>query len=634
MNDYVVISLGPDGLVSSWSPGAEQLLGYGADELRARPVTRLLADVGDANDPIRGLAAAEEPGDPVARHGWCVHKDGRRIPVLIEIHPMTERNSTISGYVGVIRAAATPLISSPIDSDFQFRRFVDSVVDYAIYLLDATGLVSSWNTGAERIKGYSSSEIIGQHFSRFYTDEDRAGGEPTRALALATSAGKYEKIGWRVRKDGTRFWANVVIDSIRDDAGSLMGFVKVTRDVSEQLAAQTELEQIRNAFAHSKRLEAVGQLTSGVAHGFNNLLTVMINALDLMEKGPADAHRNAQLIHDARQAAQRGAMLTQQMLAFSRNRSLQPAQHRIEDLMRELGPMLQHAAGEAIALQFLLAQASSSVYVDVAQFETAMLNLIVNARDAMPAGGDIRIRAAHVDLASEHAAAAIPVECGAYAAISVSDCGCGIAPEILDRVLEPFYTTKEVGFGSGLGLSQVYGFATQSGGGVTVASEVGCGTTVTIYLPELVDVSLSTVNDGGPAVADPIKADAGIGRGSGTILLVEDDEYVRQSTIDVLRLLGYKVLVATNGPEAIGILRHEPDIDVLCSDIVMPYGMSGVELAHEATRMRPGLRILLLSGYAGNTAMPLSHDEFAFLAKPYRLQELSDQLRALMAATA
>jgi PAS domain S-box-containing protein len=632
MKDHVVFCLGPDGLVSSWSVGAQRLMGYGATEIRTLPLSRIVEKID--NRPVAhvtDLLAANNPSDPVVRHGSCVHKDGRHIPVLIEIHPVIEFSTAISGYIGVIRTA--PTMSSPIDSDFQFRRFVDNVVDYAIFLLDANGLVSTWNAGAERAKGYAAGEIIGQHFSRFYTAEDRAAGEPARALEMATRTGKYEKEGWRVRKDGTRFWASVVIDSIRDEGGVLIGFVKVTRDITERMTAQADLEQTRNSLAHAKRMEAIGQLTSGVAHGFNNLLTVVINALDLITRVPDDTARNSRLIDDARQAAQRGATLTQQLLAFSRNRSLQPAQHRIDVLISELEPMLRHAAGESVELEFLTA--SANIYVDVAQLESALLNLIINARDAMPGGGRVHITAEYIDLDSAQAASAIPIERGSYVAISVADCGVGIRPDVLDRVFEPFYTTKDAGLGTGLGLSQIYGFANQSGGAVRIASEVGRGTTVTLYLPALIDVTATDTCRNGEAVAtaaavtDLCQVEDAT---TSTVLLVEDDEFVRQSTIDVLHLLGYKVLAAADGREAIRILHDERGVDVLCSDIVMPHGMSGIDLAHQARAMFPDLRILLMSGYAGGEREPLrsQEGEFAFLAKPYRLQDLANQLHALV----
>ncbi len=312
-------------------------------------------------------------------------------------------------------------------------------------------------------------------------------------------------------------------------------------------------------------------------------------------------------------------MLVRQLLAFSRNQPLAPQVHEVNALLRGCEPALRRVVGDPVTLNFAPAQTVGCVNVDAEQFEAALTHLVANASDAMPGGGSIDVLAVRVDVT---AAANQPFNLapGAYAAISVRDDGVGMAPDVADRACEPFFTTKDVGRGTGLGLSQVYGFAAQSRGAVHIASEVGRGTTVTICLP--LEESLGITREEPAAVP---------GRHMGTVLLVEDDENVRRSTADALRELGYTVLTASDGPRALAVLRNERDVEVLFSDVVMPGGMSGVDLAHAARRVLPDLRVLLASGHLRNTP---TRDgwatEFPFLAKPYRLVELSNRLQNLL----
>jgi PAS domain S-box-containing protein len=508
--------------------------------------------------------------------------------------------------------------------DKRFELLVSAVVDYAIYMLDPQGRVASWNAGAEKIKGYSSSEIIGEHFSRFYTDEDRAAGEPERALRTAAAEGKFEREGWRVRKDGSRFWANVVIDAIRDRSGKLVGYAKVTRDITERREAQEALEETRAAFVQSQKMEAVGQLTGGVAHDFNNLLTVITNALDLLSRPAVDSYQRKRIIETAQRAAARGAKLTQQLLAFSRRQPLRPHVHRLADLIGGFEMMLRRACGEAIELDLDFGQQPLAANVDGPQFEAAILNLIVNSRDAMPRGGTIRIITELRAIAATQAAQMSNIAAGDYVAVTVEDNGEGMLPDTRARAFEPFFTTKDVGMGSGLGLSQVYGFVMQSGGHIDIESEVGIGTAVTLYLP-------AATSDAGETPA-PIEPDNRAMKAAGTVLVVEDDPEVLQVAVETLRALGYNVVTAADGPSALAKLRRDDrDIDVLFTDVVMPKGMSGIELARQARELRPELHVLLASGYP-KSALASDHgltEEFTFLSKPYRWHDLSERIRSI-----
>jgi PAS domain S-box-containing protein len=503
---------------------------------------------------------------------------------------------------------------SGVSDEKRLELLFDAVIDYAIYMLDTAGNVSSWNAGAERIKGYRAAEVIGRHFSVFYTDEDRRSGEPAHALAVASAEGRYEREGWRVRKDGTRFWANAVIDAIRDEQGLLVGFAKVTRDITERREAQEALDQTRAALAQSQKMEAIGQLTGGIAHDFNNLLTVVSNNLDLVLQNPADTARVRRLAEGALRAANRGAKLTQQLLAFARRQPLKPAAVDINMLIGAIEAIIRRAAGEGVSLQVELGEGLSGVRLDAPQFEAALLNLVLNARDAMPEGGVLHLKTENARVARGDAAAGRGVPAGSYVLITVRDSGIGMSAEVVAHAFEPFFTTKEPGKGSGLGLSQVYGFVAQSGGHVVIDSEPGRGSAVALYLPRV---------EGAAAGAPQPKMRAA------TVLIVEDDPDVLQSAVEMVRGLGYEVLTAANGIDALAVLNRNVPIDVLFSDIVMPRGMNGVELAKEARRLRPGLRILLSSGYA-SAILAAEHGltaDFSFIGKPYRWPDLAEKLR-------
>ncbi len=506
----------------------------------------------------------------------------------------------------------------------RLQQLIDAVGEYAIFMLDTAGRITSWGAGAERIKGYLTDEIVGQHLSRFYTDEDKAQGAVERALETALKDGKYENEGWRVRKDGSRFWASVVIDPIYDEGRKHIGFAEVSRDMTEQIEAQKALEHTRAAFAQAQKMEVIGQLTGGVAHDFNNLLTVITGALSLLSRPAGNPEQRRRVLDTARRAAERGAKLTQHLLAFSRRQALRPEDNRANDLIRGFEGVLRRVCGETVELDFELPNLPTDVYIDAAQFGVALLNLVVNARDAMPRGGELTIstRAEEIETARAGRMSSIPP--GRYVVVTVADTGEGMPPEVQSRVFEPFFTTKEVGKGSGLGLSQVYGFVTQSGGHVDVLSALGQGTTVTLYLPRHV---AETERE------ESALADRAMAASAGTILVVEDDPDVLLMSVETLRELGYDVLTAPDGPSALKQLGRDQHIDLLLTDVVMPKGMNGVELAQHARELRPELKILLASGYP-MAALSKQHgltSEYAFIGKPFEWSQLQDKIRAITA---
>ncbi|HEY1431642.1 MAG TPA: PAS domain S-box protein, partial [Stellaceae bacterium] len=498
-------------------------------------------------------------------------------------------------------------------SEEQFRLLVQGVADYAIFMLDPNGFVANWNAGAARIKGYAAEEIVGRHFSQFYPEEDRQRGVPQNALETARRTGKYEAEGWRVRKDGTRFWANAVIDAIHDGAGRLIGFAKITRDLTERRAAEEQLRQ-------AQKMEAIGQLTGGVAHDFNNLLTAIIGNLEMLATLLPTGDPGRRYAEGALRAASRGSRLTEHLLAFSRRQEIRPEIVNINDLLRESLTLCQKTVGEGVVVALALQDEVWPCRIDPAQFDAAILNLAANARDAMNRSGCLTLRTENLTTTGGNAAGQ---PAGDYVVMSVTDTGCGMSPEVLERAFEPFYTTKEVGKGTGLGLSQVYGFAKQSGGMARIESKVGKGTTVRIQIPRA---------DGQTAASAVVRYEIGETPSvSATILVVEDDPDVRDMVVGILSDLGYRTLVATNGPEALAILDRDRSVDLLFTDIVMPAGMSGTDLARRASRLRPDLKVLLSSGY--NRELNPSRSarlEFPFIAKPYRPTVLGKKLEEVL----
>jgi PAS domain S-box-containing protein len=506
------------------------------------------------------------------------------------------------------------------ESDRRFRLLVEAVTDYAIYMLDSRGTIVKWNPGAERLKGYAAEEIIGQNFSRFYTEEDRRNELPKRVLATASRTGKYEAEGWRVRKDGSIFWASVVVEAIRDPAGDLLGFAKVTRDLTERRAAEEQMRQ-------SQKMEAIGQLTGGIAHDFNNMLMVITGNIEALQRHlPESPDDSLQLLADsALRASSRAAVLTHRLLAFGRRQPLDPKPLSVNALVTGMSEMFRRTLGERIRIETVLAGGLWAIFVDANQLESCLLNLAINARDAMPDSGKLTIEAANVFLDEEYAAAA-EIPPGQYVGIFVSDSGTGMTPDVLSKAFDPFFTTKDVGQGTGLGLSQVYGFMKQSGGHVKIYSELGAGTTVKLYLPRHY-ASEERAEAQSPAAATPRA------RGE-TILVVEDDTDVRAHAVEMLRELGYRVIDAPDGATGLRMLDAHREINLLFTDVGLPGGMNGRHLSDEAQRRKAGLKILFMSGYARNAIVHHGRLDAGveLIMKPFSFASLAARVRRILDA--
>jgi PAS domain S-box-containing protein len=505
------------------------------------------------------------------------------------------------------------VVNVPLADAEQYRILVEAITDYAVYMVDPSGTVTSWNSGAQRFKGYKASEIIGQNFSQFYTPEDRAGGLPQKALAIAASKGKFETEGWRVRKDGSRFWASVVIDAILDQNGTLIGFAKITRDISEKNKAERALDETRDALFQAQKMEGIGQLTGGIAHDFNNLLMVIMSSLDLLRKRLPEDERLLSLIDNATEGVKRGTSLIQRMLSFARRQDLDQKPVNLHELVFEMTELLQRSLGPSIVIESRFPFGLSKIRADSNQLEAALLNLAVNARDAMPAGGPLIISAREENLVKGNSLRLVP---GKYVCLSLEDKGQGMTQEILSRATEPFFTTKGVGKGTGLGLSMVQGFSEQSGGRLRLRSERGTGTTAEIWLPAVETMVETKFSEIPQTTASPqtVKSQ------DLTVLAVDDDILVRMGTVAMLEDLGHTVREANSGEEALSILAQGTQIDLVVTDQAMPR-MTGVQLAEAILADRPNLPIILATGYAelptglGSTLPRLS--------KPFSQEQLS-----------
>ena len=502
-------------------------------------------------------------------------------------------------------------------SELQFRELVSGVVDYAIYMLDVEGNIINWNPGAERIKGYSRSEAIGKHFSMFYTPEDREKRVPWHALTVAATMGKYEAEAWRVRKDGERFWASVVIDAIYNDAGAVVGFAKITRDLTERRLIEDQLRQ-------SQKMEAIGQLTGGVAHDFNNLLTVIVGNLEtIWRHAPADDGKLRRAIDQVTRGAQRAVTLTQQLLAFSRRQPLNPKPTDINRLVAGMSDLVRRTIGENISVETVLAGGLWRVEIDAHQLESALLNLAVNARDAMPEGGKLTIETANAHLDDGYADHYPELAAGQYVAVCVTDTGTGMSDDVITHAFEPFYTTKPIGQGTGLGLSQVYGFVKQSGGHVKLYSEVGQGTTVKIYLPRM--SRQADEEPEAPFAAPPT------GSKHEVVLVVEDDDDVRLFTTESLRELGFTVVQAHDAPSALKLLEIRPEVQLIFTDVGLP-GMNGAQLVAAARAMRPDIKVLFTTGYARNAIVHQGRLDrgIELITKPFTRLQLASRIRDVL----
>jgi PAS domain S-box-containing protein len=600
-----------DGYFLSANPAWTNLLGWSEDEIKSMHVNELR----HPDDAAAAIAARRQLARGMQNlriENRFRHRDGSWRWIA---WTMTTDQGLI--YVSGRHISAEKKSAEELRrSDQQFRALVAGVTDYALYMLSPTGVVSSWNAGAERIKGYVADEIIGRNFSQFYTPEDRRAGLPNRTLAIAAATGRFEAEAWRMRKDGSLFWANVVVDAIRDEFGKLVGFAKITRDITEKRNAQEALERAHEQLAHAQKMEALGQLTGGVAHDFNNLLMVVSGQTQSLLRRTTD-QKNIRSLQAILTAASRGEALTRQLLTFSRRQTQNPRTVHLGQTVAAFHDVLASSARGKIDLRIDIPQDVWPVSIDIPEFELALVNLVVNARDAMPEGGSITVSAENVTLRGTETVDSLK---GEFAALTINDIGAGIPPEVLPKIFEPFFTTKSPDKGTGLGLSQAYGFVQQSGGGIAVRSQVGRGTRVTLYLPRSHAAVTAVI---------PETTTQSYGEGQ-TILVVEDNPDVKTVATTLLEQLNYRTVAVDDAKSALDFLAAGKSVDMVFSDVMLPGDLDGLGLAKTIGKRYPQIPVLLTSGYA--KALSAQHG-MPILRKPYQISALAEAVRSTLEAS-
>jgi len=469
------------------------------------------------------------------------------------------------------------------------------------------------------ILGYDASDLLQTDYQSVTHPDDLKSGLEQVQRVLDGEMTSYQREKRFVRNDGEIIWALLSVALVRGPDGAPLYFVTQFFDLTERKKTEAQLAQ-------AQKMEAVGQLTGGIAHDFNNLLTVIVCNLELLEDSLAGDEELSAMAKSAQRAAQRGADLTARLPAFSRRQFLQPKTLDLADLISGMEDLLRRSLSESITIERHDDADLWPVEVDVGQMETAILNLAVNARDAMPKGGRLTIETAKLCLLDDQSIGGKPISRGEYVRLSVSDTGTGMADDVLLKVFEPFFTTKEVGKGTGLGLSMVFGFVEQSGGHIRIYSEEGHGTTVNIYLPR------ADSENGRSELEAPVDDATPSTGAEETVLVVEDDPEVRQTTVSMLTGLRYRVLEAENGAGALSVLSERDDIDLLFTDVVMPGGMTGLDLAREAVRLNPAIKVLFTSGYSKQSREQRADelDDIVWLNKPYQRAQLAEKVRAAL----
>nr|WP_257756545.1 PAS domain-containing hybrid sensor histidine kinase/response regulator [Candidatus Viadribacter manganicus] len=612
-----VILINAHGVILMFNPACERLFGYAPYEVMGRNVKILMPEPyqGAHDEFLRNyLETGERKIIGIGREVLGRRRNGATFPMDLSVAQAEEDGQPI--FVGIIRdlserkAAETALREGAA----QLRAVVETAVD-GVILIDARGLVLMFNPACERLFGYTAADVIGQNVRMLMPSPYR--GEHDSYIANYNHGGIAKIIGigrevTGLRKDGTSFPMDLSVGEAKQEGESI--FVGIIHDLTGRKRTEEQLVQ-------AQKMETVGQLSGGIAHDFNNLLTVILGnaeALGLRLKARNDLR---QLSDTIILAAERGAELTRGLLAFSRRQVLQPTVIDCNLLIESMRMLLRRTLREDIALNIAASPTAVNALADPAQIESALLNLSLNAQDAMPDGGTLTFATAEVAL-DETSFPREPVQPGNYVAITVTDNGSGMPPEIVERAFEPFFTTKEVGKGSGLGLSMVYGFAKQSNGHVNIYSEPGLGTSIRLYLPLV----------GQGAAPQRSHAEERTVGGNERVLVVEDDALVRSHAISSLEGIGYRVIVARDGPEALALLRGGVEIDLLFTDVVMPGGMNGWEVAALARELSPRLKVLFTSGYPLETLSSRGQSDPAarILSKPYRIAELAKQVREVL----
>ena len=611
-NDAIITKL-LNGSITSWNPAAERLFGFAAAEAIGRSINIIVPP--DRHAEVRDIIERTGQGEHIEHHETSrVCKDGRHVEVSLSISPILSVAGKIIGISETVHdITERKQTRQALDQEIEERRRIFETSNDLILVTDTSGNFIQVSPSVTAILGYQPSDMIGHSAVEFIHAEDL---EHTRKEMRAARRGQSKrsfetryvnKEGKAVALNWTGTWSEPV-----------QRHFFIGRDLTEKQAAEAQLR-------HAQRMDAVGQLTGGVAHDFNNILTVITGTIGILREAVADQPQLVTIADLIDEAAERGANLTKHLLAFARKQPLQPLEIDVNALVLESAKLLHPTLGEHIEIAPLLAEDAWTALVDPNQLTTAVLNLALNARDAMPNGGKLAIETGNVVLDESYANMHSELAPGNYVMIAVSDTGSGIPAALLERVFEPFFTTKEVGRGTGLGLSMVFGFVKQSGGHIKIYSEEGHGTSVKIYLPRAIGLQQTTAE---ALVSRTVEG------GKETILVVEDDTMVRRYVMTQIESLGYTTLEAANASDALQIVDNVATIDLLFTDVIMPGNMNGRQLVDEALKRRPGLKTLYTSGYTENAIVHHGRLDSGvlLLAKPYRKSELARMIRLALAS--
>jgi two-component system, cell cycle sensor histidine kinase and response regulator CckA len=620
---------GTDGYFKRVNPAFEQTLGYSAEEMLARPFIDLVhpddraATLSEVEKLSRGEQTFHFENRYQCKDGswkwfsWKAQPFKEEGLLYATARDMTE-SKRIEGRIRELNENLERLVAERTrelrESEERFRLMVAGVKDYAIIMLDVGGHIVSWNAGAERFKGYKAEEIIGKHFSRFYPKEDVERGKPEMGLKVATAEGSFEDEGWRVRKDGSKFLASVVITALRNESGELRGFSKVTRDITERMEAQRQL-------LRAQRLESIGTLAGGVAHDLNNALAPILMGIELLRM---ENPKSTEMLNTMEASARRGADMVRQVLTFAKGAEGERLLVQPRHLLGEMEKIIRGTFPKNIEFRTAYGKRLSAILGDTTQLHQVLLNLCVNARDAMPNGGTLTLQAENVEIDATHASAVPEAKPGNYVAWRVKDTGTGIPPEIVERIFEPFFSTKGPDKGTGLGLSTVMGIVKGHGGFLQVQSAPGQGSTFSIYLP--------ADSTGAGDTASVTKAETAF-RGNGeTILVVDDEANVRDVSRSVLTALNFKVLTASDGTAAlIQVAEKRAELRVVITDLHMPH-MDGLTFVRVLKHMLPEAGIIVTSGrFEEREANEFKALEVsALLDKPFNQQKLLETLKSIL----
>ena len=605
-----------DGRIIHWTAGCERLYGW----TRQEAVGQVAQEVLKTKYPVPRdeiLAALQTRGiweGEVEHH----RKDGSAVSIASQWVVRASKDGAINSVLQT-NADVTRLkqVQAELaEREAHLRSILDTVPE-AMVVIDEQGRVTSFSAAAAQLFGYRPEEVIGRNVRMLMPEPYRSEHDDYIANYLRTGEARiigYGRLVKGLTKDGAVFPMELAVGEARVDGRRIFtGFV---RDLTARQRMEDELRQ-------SQKMEAVGQLTGGVAHDFNNILTVIIGNLELLYPQLTDPNHR-EFAAEAQSAAQDGAKLAGQLLAFGRRQPLDPKPIDVGPLISNFAELLRRTLGEAVELRIVVAGSAHQTVVDAAQLQNALLNLAINARDAMPDGGQLTIEIRQARLDADYAQTHPEIRTGRYVLIEVTDTGAGMSEEVRRHAFEPFFTTKSTGAGTGLGLSMVYGFVKQSGGNIQIYSELGRGTAVRVFLPAAETFAAET----SPRASGKYPAD--MPQGSETIILVEDDPRLRRVVSRRLRSLGYEAIETDSGQAAMTQLAARPDVAMIFTDVVMPGGMSGYELAKAALAAKPDLKVLFTSGYAEPSIARLGLMTGAWLKKPYTADELAAKIHAVL----